>query len=111
MKNLKLLAIAFVIGFSSLFAANNTVVDIPLNKKISSEIRKLLKAPDFYIEEDVELNVMLTFDDAGKIIVIDADTKNRELARYIMKSLNGKSIQTPGESKTIYTLPLKIQSY
>lgn len=110
MKNLKLLALAFVIGSMSMFATTKTTEDIPV-KQIRSEIRELLKTPDFYIDEDISIDILFTFDSQGKIFIVDTGTKNRNLTKYIMKCLDGKKIATPGEKNKVFTLPLKIKKW
>ena len=51
MKKFKLLALALVIGTSSLFAATTNKLESP-EKTIRTEIIELLKSPDFNIEKE-----------------------------------------------------------
>ena len=52
MKKFKLMALALVIGTSSLFATNTSKLESP-EKTIRTEIIELLKSPDFNIEKEL----------------------------------------------------------
>lgn len=109
MKKLKLLALALVIGTASVFAANG---DNPVeaNKKIRNQIVNLLEAPEFSVEN--ELNVMLTFtfSSEGEIVILNVDSKNQDVLDYLRKNLNYKKVKSPGERDKLYTMPLKMKT-
>ena len=105
MKNLKLLALAFVIGSASVFANTTSVDDIPV-KQISQQVYELFTAPDFVVNEDINVNVIFTFDTEGKIIVLKVDSKNPQVLNYVRKTLKNKYLDTPGEPYRQFTLPL-----
>ena len=108
MKNLKLLALAFVIGSSSLFAASTELPDVPV-KQISIQISELFTAaPDFTVSEDMKINVVFTFNSDGEVIVLKVDSKDKDVLNYIRKTLNHKMIDTPGEMNRVFTMPLTI---
>ncbi len=109
MKKLNLLALAFVIGTASLFATtSNGILDIPV-KQISAQIADLFSSPEFYVEDDMTVNILFTFDSEGKIVVLKVDSQNKDVLNYVEKTLNHKKIQTPGEYNRVFTLPLKIE--
>jgi len=107
MREFKLLALAFVIGTASLFAVN---LDEPENpsKEIRNEIVKLLKSPNFIVENDMSVVLKFTFNSEGEIVVLCAGCKDKKIVDYIRKNLNHKKFNTPGERDKIYTIPLKI---
>ena len=108
MKKFKLLALAFVIGTAGLFA---TELENPTPKKeIRTQIVKLLKTPRFAVPNDIDFTVTFTFSSEGELVVLDVDSKNRDVLKYVRKSLNYKKIQNPGVRDRMYTMPLKLTS-
>ncbi len=109
MKNLKLLALALIIGTSSLFATSTDLPDVPV-KQISMQISELFtETPDFVVFEDMKINVVFTFNSAGEVIVLKVDSKDKDVLNYIRKTLNHKMIDTPGEMNRVFTMPLTIK--
>jgi len=109
MRKLKLVALAMLIGTAGLFAAETTNPDVP-KKEIRSQIVKLLKAPNFTVEKSMNVTVTFTFSSEGELVVLNVDSKNRDVLKYVRKNLNYKKIQNPGERDKIYTMPLKVKS-
>jgi hypothetical protein len=107
MKNLKLLALALVIGSASLFANTTSVLDIPA-KQIAQQVSELFDTPEFNVNQDLKVMVVFTFDTEGKIVVLKVDSKDPDVLRYIRQTLKNKSIDTPGEPYRQFTLPLTI---
>ncbi len=107
MRKFKLLALALVIGTAGLFASNGEETTTPKNE-IRSQIAKLLKAPDFAVENDMTVNITFTFSSEGEIVVLKVDSGNRDVLEFIRENLNYKKLQSPGEREKIYTMPLKI---
>ena len=109
MKKFKLLALALAVGTMSLFATTtNEVPDIPA-KQIGSQISSLFAAPDFSVEKDLTVNILLTFDSEGKIVVLRVDSQDKDVLNYVNETLNHKTIETPGELNRVFTLPLRIK--
>lgn len=108
MKKFKLLALALAIGSLSLFATTNEVPDIPA-KVIANQISSLFTTPEFAVEDDISVNILFTFDSEGKIVVLEVDSKDRDVLNYVNKSLNHKMLEIPGEMNRVFTLPLKIK--
>jgi len=107
MRKFKLLALAFVIGTASLFASN---VENPseVTKKMRNEIISLLQAPDFTIEEDLNVILEFTFSSEGEMIILCAGCKDKEVVNYIRENLNYKKFMNPGDRDKIYKMPLKV---
>jgi len=107
MKNLKLWALAFVIGTVGVFATTTDLPDVPV-KQIGMQISELLTEPDFAIEEDMKVEVVFTFNTEGELIVLKVDSKDKDVLNYVRETLNHKKIDTPGENNRVFTLPLTI---
>ncbi len=56
MRKFKLLALALVIGTASLFATNIDNPDVP-KKEIRNQIINLLNAPEFTVNDDINVNI------------------------------------------------------
>jgi len=106
MRKFKLLTLALVIGSASLFAAS-TEAEASKNE-IRTQIAKLLQTPDFDIENEMTVNISFTFSSDGEVVVLNVDSRNRNVLNYVRKNLNYKRIQNPGERDKLYTMPLKI---
>jgi hypothetical protein len=107
MKKLMLTAIAIVIATTTLFAANVNPEDT--NKNIRSQIVALMEAPHFSINDDLTVTIRFTFNSQGEIIVLDIDSKDKDVLNYIRKNLNHKFINNPGEKDKLYIIPLKLK--
>ena len=107
MKNLMLMAIALVIGTTTLFANNSIPDDSP--NKMRNQIVALMDAPDFNINEDITVSITFTFSSVGEIIVLNVDSKDTDVLNYVRKNLNQKVISNPGEKFKQYTMPLTLK--
>ncbi|REE83459.1 hypothetical protein BX611_0750 [Lutibacter oceani] len=108
MKKFKLLALALVIGTSSLFAMNKTNLEKP-KSEIRTQIVKLLKSPEFKIEQEINVTLTFTFSSKGEIVILNVDSNNSEVLNFIRQNLNYHKIENPGERDKIYTMPLKMK--
>jgi type II secretory pathway component PulL len=109
MRKLMLMALALVIGTASLFASNVGDSDAPKDE-IRDQIVKLLKTPSFSVDQEYNVNISFTFSSEGEIIVLNIDSKDRDVLDYIRENLNYKKIQSPGEKDKLYKMPLKVTS-
>ena len=107
MRKLKLLALALVIGTASSFALNSEDPGAP-KEEIRDQIVKILKAPEFDVNKEMDVEISFTFSSEGEIVVLEVSTRNREVLNYIRENLNYKKIQNPGVRDKLYTMPLKI---
>ena len=109
MRKFKLLALAFVLGTASLFAANEeTPEDVPA-KLIRNQIVELLAVPNFAVEAETKLVINFTFNSEGEIVVLSVNSRDKHILNYIRKNINGKVIEMPGKRDKVYTVPLKIE--
>lgn len=109
MKKFKLLALAIVIGTTSLFAAETANFEGP-EKEIRNQIVKLLQTPNFDIEQDISVVLKFTFNSEGEIVILCPGCKDRRIVNYIRKNLNQKKFKIPGEKDEVYKLPLTIKA-
>jgi transposase len=107
MKKLTLLALALVIGTSTLFASNLNSEN--LNKNIRDQILKLMEEPNFSIDEETTITILFTFNSEGEIIVLSVDSSNENVLNYVRENLNHKIIANPGAQAKLYTLPLTVK--
>jgi len=103
-----LVALALVIGTASVMA-NNVSPDTP-KKEIRTQIVKLLDTPNFTLKKDINVLVTFTFSSDGEIVVLNVNSGNKNVLKYVRKNLNYKKIQNPGERDKLYEMPLKIAS-
>ncbi|GEM_PF-2025855 len=109
MKKFKLLALAFVIATTSLFAKSIDLPDVPvevINNQVSELFTTKHKLPITY---DKTVNVLFKFDENGRIIVLKIDSKNRDVLNYIRKNMNNKQIDAPVELDRVFIVPLRFQ--
>ena len=109
MKKFKLFALAMLIGTAGLFAAEISNPDTP-KKEIRNQIVKLLKTPRFAVPSEINVTVTFTFSSEGELVVLDVNSKDRDVLKYIRRSLNYKKIKNPGERDKLYSMPLKLTS-
>jgi len=107
MRKFKVLALALIIGTTSLFAANGDNLKEP-NKKMRSEIVSLLQAADFTVENEMTVEITFTFSSQGEVVVLNVNTKDKNILNYIRENLNYKKVGNPGLRDKLYTMPLKI---
>ncbi|MBG7629614.1 MAG: hypothetical protein IZT56_04195 [Bacteroidetes bacterium] len=107
MKKLMLMALALVIGTTTLFASNVIPDDSP--NKMRSQIVALMDAPDFNVNREITVTITFTFSSASEIIVLNVDSKNTDVLNYVRKNLNQKVISNPGEKFKHYTMPLTLK--
>jgi len=108
MKNLKLWALAFIIGTTGVFATTIDLPDVPI-KQIGMQISDLLTEPDFTVRENMKVEVVFTFNSEGEIIVLKVDSKDKDVLNYVRETLNHKKVAIPGEMNRVFTLPLTIK--
>jgi len=106
MKNLKVIALAFVISTTSLFAAE-IVPDIPV-KTIRTQVVDLFHTADFDISKETVVKITFTFNTEGEIVVLKVDSKDADVLDYVRKYMNQQVIETPGEPNREFILPLRI---
>ena len=91
MKTLKTSLLALALVVSTVVSATNVKKEnseISLTKEISS----LLEDPNFYVNDDIIVNVDIMLNKAHEIVVLTVDTSNEEVESFIKNRLNYRSI-------------------
>ena len=109
MKKFKLLALAFVIATTSLFAKSIDPPDVPVEVIKNQMIELFTAKHDLSINNDKVVKVDFKFDNNGKIIVLKIDSKNRDVLSYIRKNLNNNGIEAPVESQRKFHIYLRFK--
>jgi hypothetical protein len=92
------------------FGKTTGILDVPV-KQISSQVAELFKNPDFAVEKEMIVNVIFTFNEEGKIVVLHIASKDKEVKNYVRRTLKNKSIYTPGEVDRIFKIPVSIKRW
>jgi len=108
MKKFKLMAIALVMGTASLFATSN-VNPVGSVEEIREQITELVDAVHINFDENKTVDLIFTFSSAGEIVVLDIDSNDREVIKFIRRNVNYKKIDNPGVKDLIYTVRLRIE--
>ncbi len=102
------LAIIALFTFSNVLANDINKVDEP-KTELSRQIHTLLEENPFEIQNDLEANVRLTFNQAGEIVILSIDADNAELASFVKGRLNYTKVDfSAGVEGKVYTLPVKV---
>ena len=109
MKKLQLLTLALIVTSIGMFASNKETVPVA-KKEIRSQIVQLLHTPNFAVENDLTVNLTFTFSTEGEIVVLNVDSTNSDVLKYVRENLNYKKIEAPGAFDKHYTMPLKLKS-
>jgi len=108
MKTIKILLLVVAVAFTSVLSASNN----PKSEKsisISKEIGKLLKNPDFIVENDVLATVKVLFNDNNEIVVLSVDCEKKGICSYIKSRLNYKQLSKDvNNKKRYYVVPVRI---
>ena len=108
MKRMRLLAIALVIGTSSLFATNISL-DIPA-AEVRTQMLDLFPEFEFDLNGETVVNVFFKFNSEGEIIVLRVDSRNSDIRNYVRKYMNNKKVGIPASEDRVFKLPLKLKS-
>ena len=108
MKTIKILLLVVAVTFSSVLSASNN----PKSEKsiaISEEIGKLLKNPNFTIENDVLATVKVLFNDNNEIVVVSVDCEEKGICSFIKSRLNYKELTDDVNNKNrYYIVPVRV---
>lgn len=108
MNKFKLLAIAFVLGTTSLFA-NNIITPEVSKDEIRQQIIELVQHSENNIEGQVTVTLTFTFSTSGEIVVKRVDSMNKEVLAFVRKNINSKKLVNPGKAHRNYTMPIVIE--
>jgi len=107
MRKLKLLAVAFLLSITTLFASEN--ID-DTNTGIRDQIIQLLDNAQFESEKDFNVEFTFTFNSDGEIVVLNVNSSRKDVKDYIRNNVNYKKINSPGIKNEKYTLLIKVKT-
>ena len=108
MNKFKLLAIALVLGTTSLFA--NNIINPEVSKdEIRQQIIELVQDSQNTIDSQITVNVTFTFSTSGEIVVKKVDSSDKEVLAFIRKNINSKVLENPGRANRNFTMPIVIK--
>jgi ribosomal protein S17E len=107
MKKLKFLTLALFFSMTSLFASEK--ID-NLDAEIREQVVQLFDDAKFKIEEDFKMDFTFTFNSNGEIVVLNVNSKSKEIINYIRKNVNNKKLINPGVKNEKYTLPIYVKA-
>ena len=107
MNKIKLLALAIVIGTSSLFATEISH-DIP-PKEVRNQLMDLFPTPSFTIEDDITIDVFYIFTETGHIEVLWVESYNQDIINYVRENMHHKLLNMDDVTNKVFTLPLKLK--
>jgi flagellar basal body-associated protein FliL len=108
MNKFKLLAIAFVLGTTSLVA--NTYNPEVSKDEIREQIVELVANSKTNIENEKYVDIEFTFNTEGEIVVLKITTRDKEVRSFIREQINGKKLEKPGKVNKRYSMPIVIES-
>lgn len=109
-KSIKTLLLAIAITFSgAIYATTSAVKEEPTS--LQEKITKLLKNPNFIVEEDSYANVTFMFNKNRELVVLSVDSDNQEVVNYIKYRLNYKKLNVDVQNlNKTFVLPVKIET-
>ncbi len=108
MNKFKVLAIALVLGTTSLFA--NNIVNPEVSKdEIRQQIIELVQHSVNTIDNQVTVNVTFTFSTSGEIIVKKVDSTDKEVLAFIRENINSRVLENPGRANRNFTMSIVIK--
>ena len=108
MKTIKTMLLVSAIAFSSVLSASNNPKK-NTSSEISQEISKLLKDPNFTVEDDVFARVKVMFNENNEIVVLNVDSEQKGIDSYIKSRLNYKELSNDINNKNrYYIVPVRV---
>ena len=107
MKKLQFLTKALFFSMTSLFAAEK--LD-NLNTDIREQVVQLLNDAKFEIEQDYKMEFTFTFNSNVEIVVLDVNSRNKEIIECIRENINYKKLQNPEVKNEKYTMPIHVKA-
>ncbi|TJY32848.1 hypothetical protein [Pontimicrobium aquaticum] len=93
MRQLKTLLLAVTLTFSSVLIASTNPED-PTSEfsKITVNIEKFLKSPNFDVNHEMKANVTLTLNKNNELVVLCVDSEDDKMEGFIKSRLNYKKV-------------------
>lgn len=107
MKKLQFLTLALLFSMTSLFASEK--MD-NLDADIRQQVVQLLNDAKFELEQDYKMEFTFTFNSKGEIVVLDVDSRNKQIIEYIRENINYKTLDNPGVKDKKYVMPIYVKT-
>jgi len=108
MNKFRLLAIALVLGTTSLLA--NTIINPEVSRdEIRKQIVELVGNSKVSIDDITTVNVTFTFSSEGEIVVLKVDSRDEQVLNFVRKNLNSKKLEKPGKVNRHFSMPITIK--
>ena len=110
MKHLKTLLVVVALTFSGALFANTTSEDLKTESAtITEQVQKLLKNPNFLVEDEIVANVKITLNKNNEMVVLSVDSENNKIGEFVKNRLNYNKLSTTlkGSQKT-FIIPVRI---
>lgn len=108
MKSIKSIALALALLTGTLVSAATEPVVKKETKPCSEQIADLLESPQFEVETEISAYVTFMLNDNNEIVVLDVETENEQVERFVKARLNYQEIQTNLETGKQYNVPVRI---
>ncbi len=105
MKNLKVLALALMLGVTTSYASE----DIEDKKEIRNQVVELFDDAEFETQRDFQIDFTFTFNDRGEIVVLRVGSTRKDIRDYIRQNVNYKKIENPGVQNQVYSMPIQVK--
>lgn len=109
MKTLKMLVLVVAITTSSVLSASTNPIEKNEPTSITETVGKLLKNPDFQLNEDVSALVNILINENDEIVVLSVETSNKTVDRYIKNRLNYKKLSKEMGNSPIGRLKIPVK--
>lgn len=106
MNKLRLLAFAFVLGTTSLFANVNPDVS---KDEIRQQIIELVKVADNTIATETAVTVIFSFSSEGEIVILKVDSIDQDVISFVRENLNGKTVENPAKPGRNFTMSIVLK--
>lgn len=105
MKNLKIYLVAMLLSFG-ISASATTSTSEKDHKDVTTQIAELLKNPGINVEKEVMAKVTFIVNSDNELVVINVDTKDRNVDAFIKSRLNYQKIDI--NVKGEWVVPVRI---
>lgn len=105
MKKLQLFLLALLVSAGSILNAKNSP-----EESFTAEVYELLENLPIEIEEELRVNLVITFNDQNEIVVLSVDNDDPYLKSIIKERLNYKKVNSVLDTSIHeYKLPVRIK--
>ena len=110
MKHLKTLLVVVALTFSSALFANTTSEDLKAESAtITEQVQKLLKNPNFLVENEIVAKVKITLNDNNEMVVLSVDSQHNNIGAFIKSRLNYNELPaTFKSSEKTFIVPIRV---